>query len=106
MCPTVAVLNSGTHCIMPTMLLNVYGRVQGVYFRKYAKQRATELSVSGYARNGNTGDSVEIVAQGPQESLTTFLDLMRTGPRYARVREVTCEWQESAETFSGFEIRR
>lgn len=87
------------------MRLNVYGRVQGVYFRKYAQEHALGLGLSGYARNVETGDSVEILAQGPQESLSMFLELIRQGPPHARVTKVTCEWQQVTEKYQGFEVR-
>ncbi len=88
-----------------TMCIVVHGRVQGVYFRKYAQGHAITLGLTGFTRNGDSGDSVEIEAQGSQQGLNEFLNLIRTGPRRARVTKVTFEWKDSSETFRRFEVR-
>eukprot|EP00743_Colponemidia_sp_Colp-15_P011340 GILK01012636.1.p1 GENE.GILK01012636.1~~GILK01012636.1.p1 ORF type:complete len:122 (+),score=17.37 GILK01012636.1:45-410(+) len=42
----------------------VFGRVQGVFFRKYTQQQAVQLGLVGYCLNTPTG-SVKGVIQGP-----------------------------------------
>ncbi|KAL4238382.1 Acylphosphatase-2 [Mactra antiquata] len=41
----------------------VFGLVQGVYFRKYALQAATKIGVTGYVKNTRNG-SIKGVLQG------------------------------------------
>ena len=43
--------------------LLIHGRVQGVFFRASAQQKAVELELSGWVRNNSDG-SVEILAEG------------------------------------------
>lgn len=62
----------------------VRGRVQGVGFRWFVRERARELGLGGWIRNNPDG-SVEVVASGPDESLTRFLEEVRRGPPGARV---------------------
>jgi acylphosphatase len=83
----------------------VSGRVQGVFFRAATARTAQALGVRGFARNLLDG-TVEIVAEGEEESLERLLEWAHTGPSQARVGEVRAEWSETTGEFSGgFEIR-
>jgi acylphosphatase len=57
----------------------VRGRVQGVGFRWWARARALELGLVGFARNLTDG-RVEICAQGPIEAIERLRDLIREEP--------------------------
>ncbi len=85
------------------MHCSVSGRVQGVFFRASAQQRAQELGLTGYARNLIDG-RVEIYACGDQPSLNAFQDWLWQGPEYANVTSVQCEVQPYA-VQQGFLIR-
>jgi acylphosphatase len=63
----------------------ISGRVQGVGFRYFAQRAATELNLTGYARNREDG-SVEVYAAGAPEQLSRFAALLQRGPRGALVR--------------------
>jgi acylphosphatase len=63
------------------------GLVQGVGFRWYAARRASELGLKGWVRNLPDG-RVEAVASGDPASLARFEELLRIGPRSARVTGV------------------
>ena len=52
--------------------LKIYGRVQGVFFRYTAKEKADEFAVTGFARNEEDG-SVYIEAEGEEENLDKFI---------------------------------
>ena len=82
----------------------VHGQVQGVGFRYFVIQRALALNLRGYARNQGD-DSVEVVAQGEHAALERLLLLLRLGPPSADVTEVTTEWRQPTEHFSGFHVR-
>jgi len=71
------------------------GRVQGVGFRFFAEDWAARLGVGGYARNLPDG-RLEVVAEGPEEAVREFLDVMRRGPRSAVVTEMQLHWEEPA----------
>lgn len=68
----------------------VRGRVQGVYFRASAAERADALAVSGFARNQRDG-SVLVCATGSQAALDALVAWLHTGPPMARVESVEVE---------------
>lgn len=68
----------------------VTGRVQGVYYRAAARERAAELGLDGSARNLADG-RVEVIVQGTEESLAEFARWLWRGPPAARVAAVQVE---------------
>ncbi len=64
----------------------VSGRVQGVGFRYYTKQKACELGVFGYVKNNPDG-SVTIEAEAELEQLVEFVLWCQKGPQWARVTD-------------------
>jgi acylphosphatase len=84
----------------------VSGRVQGVGFRMFVRERARALDLTGWVRNREDGRSVEFVAEGPRDRLDRLRALSATGPPGALVADVVSEWQEPERTFTSFEIRR
>jgi acylphosphatase len=83
----------------------VRGRVQGVGFRQFVWTRAHALGVKGYVRNGPDGYSVEVLAEGPEETLHRLLSHLHRGPYMARVDKVDVEWQEAGGRFQSFDVR-
>ena len=65
----------------------VSGRVQGVFYRGTAAQRARELGVRGYARNLPDG-RVEVLACGEEEAVRTFVNWLWTGSSASKVTAV------------------
>jgi acylphosphatase len=76
----------------------IFGKVQGVFFRYYAKKKAEGLDIKGFARNTYEGN-VEIIAQGERNKLNKFIELMKSGPPNAKVEKI----RVSRETQCGFE---
>lgn len=69
---------------MTTRRYLVRGRVQGVGYRWFVSREADRLGLRGYARNLPDG-TVEVVAQGPDQSLQTLERALEKGPSFARV---------------------
>jgi acylphosphatase len=65
----------------------VSGRVQGVYYRGSAAQRARELGVTGYARNLPDG-RVEVLACGEDAAVDAFVKWLWVGSTASRVTAV------------------
>ena len=63
------------------------GMVQGVGFRWFVARHARSLGLRGYARNLPNG-SVEVVVDGPEESLPELERLLQAGPANAQVDRV------------------
>ena len=79
----------------------VHGNVQGVGFRWWARSRALELGLTGYAANQADG-RVLVVAQGPREAGEELLQLLQGGATPGRVDKVVADWSQPEERFSGF----
>jgi acylphosphatase len=82
----------------------VSGRVQGVGFRYFARNKALELNLTGWVRNLPDG-SVEVTASGPVLELERLLHCLREGPVGSRVQKVELQWLPEPQEFRGFEIR-
>jgi acylphosphatase len=65
----------------------VSGRVQGVGFRYFVKQRADAAGVAGWVRNLRDG-RVEAVLAGAPEAVQAALQDIGRGPAGARVEQV------------------
>jgi acylphosphatase len=65
----------------------VSGLVQGVGFRWFVARHARTLGLVGYARNLPDG-RVEVVVNGPEESLPRLEQMLRSGPANAQVDRV------------------
>lgn len=82
----------------------IRGRVQGVGFRYFTKNRALELHLTGWVRNLPDG-TVEVLAYGPMPALEQFMHSLKEGPIGSRVEDTGFQWMELPEKFKGFEIR-
>jgi acylphosphatase len=74
----------------------VAGRVQGVYYRATAAERARAAGITGHARNLPDG-RVEVLACGSDEAVKEFVAWLWVGPTAAKVIEVAAETLELAE---------
>jgi len=82
----------------------IEGRVQGVGFRAFAQRNAVNLKLSGWVRNRWNG-KVEVVAEGPQDSLSKFIKIIERGPFTGTTRNVIVDWNEPSGEFKNFQIR-
>ncbi len=83
------------------MKCRVSGRVQGVWFRASAQKEATNLGITGWAKNLEDG-SVAVFACGTVEQLNQFHNWLKHGPQLAKVEECTradLPWEE----YQGFD---
>ncbi len=82
--------------------IQVFGRVQGVWFRDSTEKKAQELGVFGWVRNESDG-SVLIVAEGEENALNDFIDWCDEGPEMAKVESVEIT-EGKVEDFHDFQI--
>ena len=83
----------------------IYGRVQGVYFRYFARNVAGKLSLRGYVRNLASGDAIEVRAEGERPQLDRLLEQLKAGPPGAWVKRVEVDWSDYTGQFDDFNIR-
>mgnify|MGYP001033126765 CR=1 FL=1 len=67
--------------------LRIYGKVQGVFFRKYAQMTAQSLGLGGFVRNEMDG-SVYAEVEGPREAVEHFVQWAHRGSPAAKVEHV------------------
>ena len=72
---------------MPTVRFVVRGLVQGVGFRWFVMREALQLDLRGWVSNLADG-SVEIVASGSDDAISTIEAALARGPRGAIVSRV------------------
>lgn len=70
--------------------IHVKGKVQGVWFRAWTIEQATELGLDGWVRNRNDG-SVEAVAVGAAGKVEELIARCRQGSPASRVDDVIVE---------------
>ena len=83
--------------------MHITGRVQGVSFRAWTRDRAEELGLSGWVRNRSDG-SVETLVSGPKDAVDTLIAALHEGPPAAEVENVRVNETE-AQAEPGFQIR-
>lgn len=88
---------------MTEALLQITGKVQGVFYRAGCQEEAEKLGLTGYARNMSDG-SVEVLLQGDKEQIEKFIDWATSGPERAIVNNIEVRWREASEHYEGFRI--
>ncbi len=73
----------------------VSGRVQGVFYRGSARERARRAQLTGHARNLPDG-RVEVLVCGPESAVLRFIEWLWQGPSAAQVLDVRVEALELA----------
>ena len=84
--------------------IKVTGKVQGVWFRKYTKDKAVEMGIKGFVQNKPDG-SVYVEAEAEEQTIRNFLKWLETGSPLSDVDEVIPMAQTKCLGFKSFEIR-
>ena len=87
---------------MPTVHLQIEGKVQGVFYRATAKKMADQLGLNGWVRN-TPGGSVEATVNGTEEAVAAFIDWCKKGPPKAIVENVVVT-PKPDDGLRGFEV--
>lgn len=81
----------------------ISGKVQGVFYRSSAQQKAQDLGLNGWVKNLANGE-VECAASGDKQTLKLFQSWLKSGPPMAQVENLVVS--ESDEVLNtGFEIK-
>ena len=96
---------SGIISTMPSTVartVQVFGQVQGVWFRDSARHEAGSRGVSGWVRNRSDG-SVQAFLEGEPEAVEAVISWCRQGPPRAQVERVDVDDAEP-QGLSGFDV--
>ena len=88
---------------MRVLKAKVYGKVQGVWFRKYTLDSARDIGVVGMVKNLVDG-TVLVNASGKGGNLRKFKELLENGSSNSRVDKIDYSWEDSSIEYSTFEI--
>jgi acylphosphatase len=86
-----------------TYKLRITGKVQGVWYRASAKEKALSLGLTGKIWNAPDGN-VEAIVQGPEEKIRSFIEWCKKGPSNADVENVHVTEVSDDSIYSGFKI--
>ena len=89
---------------LETLSIEVFGKVQGVFYRQSAKEKARELGITGKVMNMKDG-TVKIIATGSAAQLNKFTTWCRQGPPRANVTNIEIK-KIDLENFDEFVIDR
>ncbi|MBR9860684.1 acylphosphatase [bacterium] len=82
--------------------LTISGKVQGVYYRASAVQKAKMLGLEGYVKNEEDG-SVSLGMKGEEAAVKEMTSWCKKGPALARVKEVKIEENPEIQA-NGFDV--
>ncbi|WP_207461147.1 acylphosphatase [Azospirillum sp. SYSU D00513] len=72
------------------VLVRIHGKVQGVWYRAWTVERATQAGLAGWVRNRADG-TVEALFAGPAGDVDRMVEACRRGPEHAIVRDIAVE---------------
>lgn len=82
----------------------VNGKVQGVGFRRFVFNHARQFNISGYVKNRFTSD-VYILATGEELNINLFVDKIKQGSFFSRVKDVSLAKIPLDDKYKGFSIK-
>lgn len=82
----------------------VLGFVQGVGFRRFIKNEAKKLVLSGWVKNMVDG-RVEILAQGSKDAIDELVKRVEKGNIFSDVKDTVVNLEEDSETLTDFSIK-
>ena len=83
----------------------IFGKVQGVFYRKFVSQAMMKKQYKGYIQNLDDG-TVEVVAEVFDDDFDTFMSILKEGSPSCLVEDIRYEIINDAEfRTDGFEIR-
>ena len=88
-----------------TYRMFISGKVQGVWYRASAKDKALSLCLKGKVWNEKNGD-VGAIVQGDAEKVEEFVTWCKEGPPLAKVNEVKVERVDDGVVYEDFAITR
>ncbi len=90
---------------MKTYQLIISGKVQGVWYRASAKDKALELGLTGKIWNEPDGN-VSAIVQGSSDKISDYIQWCKEGPPLAEVKDVKAEEIDNYFHFEHFDITR
>ena len=81
----------------------IYGKVQGVWFRKYTYNYAKGIGLVGLVKNLGDG-TVLVNVSGSDKSIEQFKEYLDNGSPNSRVDKIDYSWEDSSIEYFTFDI--
>ena len=88
---------------MKVLKAKIYGKVQGVWFRKYTFNFARDIGLVGMVKNLGDG-TVLVNASGLDKNIEQFKDYLGNGSPNSRVDKIDYSWEDSSIEYLTFDI--
>ncbi|HHE37898.1 MAG TPA: acylphosphatase [Candidatus Cloacimonetes bacterium] len=88
---------------MRSVEIYVSGRVQGVGYRYFVVSKANMYKIKGYTKNMYDG-RVKIIACGDKLNLDLFIQELRKGPTFARVKNLEISDLTASTHYDNFRV--
>jgi len=85
--------------------ITINGHVQGIFFRSFIKENASNLNLKGYVKNLPSGE-VEAVFEGQKECIDKMMIICKKGHKLASVDNIEIKEERPTKEFEGFTIAR
>lgn len=83
----------------------VSGTVQGIFFKKFAKENADKLNLNGIIHGLENGD-IEVIVEGEKDNIARFAEILKKGPQYSQIRNIKMEEKKWSGDLKEFKILR
>lgn len=94
MLSSAGLINQEQSICLIQVCVNIQGKVQGVFYRKWTMDTAQKLGLRGWVRNMHDG-SVEAIFSGRSAAVESMVEKCRDGPPAARVSSIDIRsWNE------------
>jgi acylphosphatase len=90
---------------MKRLKIEVFGDVQGVFYRHFLADAAKRLKLNGWCRNEPDGSVYIIIESVNKEKLEKFLRACKKGSPLSVVERVETDEEDFWENLQGFEVR-
>jgi len=86
--------------------IEVEGKVQGVWFRKYTQEKACLLGLKGYVMNLPNGNVYVEVEGSESEKLQSLIDWLSEGSPLSKVEKVHIKSKSQCMGYQDFRIKK
>ena len=83
--------------------LIISGKVQGVWYRSYTKDKAQKIGLTGWVRNLENGD-VEAIFEGDEKGVEQMIIFCYSGSPLSKVDDIQTMYEEYIDEFQEFLI--
>ena len=85
--------------------LIITGRVQGVWYRSYTKDKAQKIGLTGWIRNLENGD-VEAIFEGEEKAIEEMIVWCYSGSPLAEIDDIQTMYEKFSDEFEEFTIQK